>query len=214
MAGIWLIDLRVAADFVVFQCDLPAVRIVSSHPVSPVVAVAAVLGDSRSGFKLTGVRPDAQIESTEIESFTGLDGSNRPAAVPVGDVEPAIESPDQSIPSMLLVSPAKSFVKKHPEIRFAIASGVAQEPDVGRCDREDTIAPGKHGVGGLETVREESALVVAPISVGIGKSDNSAPGLALVIEAHWIISHLGHPQTTVRAPRHVDRIHDERFGCH
>ena len=115
---------------------------------------------------------------------------------------------------MLLVATAESLVKHLFLVGPSVAGGVAQEPDVGWRHHQHAVAPRQHRIGGFESVRKKSAFVVAAIPVGVGESNDSRSGLALVIDAHRIIGHFSHPHPPVRSPCDVDRVHDERLGRH
>ena len=52
------------------------------------------------------------------------------------------------------------------------------------------------------------------IPVGVGESNDSRAGLALVIDAHRIVRHFSHPHPPIRSPCDIDRVHDERLGRH
>ena len=94
------------------------IRIVVSEPLAEIVPFAAELSLTGNCFQASAVRMESQIAKTDADAVrvfgvvhrfrtlrTGsTDNADLPAAVSVGQVQPAVQSPPQSVDPMLLIA--------------------------------------------------------------------------------------------------------------
>src|SRR5687767_3497706 len=79
------------------------IGVVAAEPVIPLVAASAELSLTRLSFHFVLVRTNAQIAATDWQLRACLHGFDFSAAVTVGDVEPIVDSPTESVGAMLLI---------------------------------------------------------------------------------------------------------------
>src|SRR5688500_11695092 len=101
--------MQVAAKVALLERVMPdGIRIVAAKPVSPVVAVSAHLALARDQFNAAIVGRDSEIPLTDFEHLILFRRRNLSAAVAVGHVQPAIETPLEAICQVLLIADAEA----------------------------------------------------------------------------------------------------------
>lgn len=84
---------------------MPQARhIAIAKPVPPIVSMAPVLAPPRLNFKLARVRAKFQITAAKEQFLIACRGTNAPASIPVGGVEPIIKAVIEPIHAMLRIS--------------------------------------------------------------------------------------------------------------
>src|SRR6185503_15156395 len=110
-------------------------RIVVAEPVSPIVAMPAVLCIAGFGLELTGVGTKTKVAPADAHAV------DLPAAVAIRAVNPAIESPLETVHAVLLISGLEAGEQHGALIAFVVAVGGAEEKDVGSGGDDDPVAP-------------------------------------------------------------------------
>ncbi len=101
-------ELGIAAKVAFGKADMPKPsRVVVAKPVPKIIPAAVELGLGGDRFDLTGVRSNADVAPGDIDNRPRFLGFNETAAVTIGNMDPAVQSPFETIDAMLLVSGRK-----------------------------------------------------------------------------------------------------------
>ena len=107
---------------------------------------------------------------------------------------------------------AESSYHNSARICLAIAVGVFQVQQVGGCANEQTTIPARDRCGIVQLVGEHGSLIVAAVTVRIGKQMD-ASGLLEVLDCIAIVfRQLGHVDPAVLIKVDGGRVVDERFA--
>ena len=106
-------------------------------------------------------------------------------------VDHVIEPPGQVVRHRLLVLRTKAGINLLANVRLAIAVGILQVPDIGRCGDEHTVFPGCDAGGPEQAVRKDVALVEAAVAVTIAQQADRAQRRAAGLGLVGIVAHLG-----------------------
>jgi len=111
--------------------------------------------------------------------------------------------------SVLWISLGKSRNQHHLFIALAIPIGISGKEDVRRASDDHSIAPSVDPCGVVQAIEKHGALIHYTITVGVDQGLDTTSFRT----AHWIVSHLDHPNLTVFPPSDPDRIGHKRLAC-
>ena len=147
-------------------------------------------------------------------TFPGGDRFHRAAAVAVGGVDPAVESPFETVEPMLLVARRESGEQHLPHVGPTVAIRVLGVKHVRRRGDERPLAPRHHAGGERRCFQETVAFSYRPSPSVSSRTFTTPPGLPVPIQAQRIVAHLHHPEPSIGAPLERDRIHHQRLRGH
>jgi hypothetical protein len=179
--------------------------------VAPVVAAPAELGLPALGLERAGVGPEPEIAASDGRRLARLRRADRPAAVAVGAVDPAVEAELESIDPVLLVPLDEAREEDLAAVGLAVAVAVLGVEDVGGAGDDDAIPPGNHAGRESQPVEEDGHPVIAAVAVGVLQDADQASRLPLTVDPEGIIAHLHDPEPAVGAPVERDRVPHQRL---
>ena len=199
--------LRISAEIMLRQGHLPQPGgVVVAEPVTPIIATTAELGLGRDGLHLAGVRIHPQIASANGQGLAGLETFHGPAAIAVGEVKPAVETPFESIEAVLLIALGEAREEHASHIGTPVAIGVFGVEQFGSRRDEGALSEGQHTRGKGQVGEERYHAIHAPIAIVIVENIHPATGFAFAVEAQRVVPHLDHPQPPLHVPVEVNRI--------
>ena len=137
-------EVRVAPEVGFGEDVVPApVGVVVAEPVAPVVAVPAELGLPALRLERAGVGPEPEIAAPDGGRLPRLPREDRPAAVAVGAVDPAVEAELESVDPVLLVPLDEAREEDLAVVGLAVAVAVLGVEDVGA---QATMTPSRQGI--------------------------------------------------------------------
>src|SRR5262245_43530799 len=140
-----------------------------AEPVTPIVASPAVLRLAFDGPAFAGVGAKPEVPPTDRHGrLFGLEQtSDLSATVAIRAIDPAVESPIESVDAVLLVAFCKSCEQHLAHICSAVAIGVLRVENVRRGADERPFAPGHHAARVRDIFKERRCLVETPVTVGV-----------------------------------------------
>src|ERR1051326_1014979 len=157
------------------------------------------------GFKFAGARLEAIDSSVIIANWpsSGLD---------LGAVEDAIAEKNGSarfvadgIGGMMRIGRGHAHQYALHPIAFAVAVGVANEPEIGRLHQEDAVFVKLETGRRIEVINEMRAFVGLASAFGVLEQDQAVADFA-VGRAFRVVVPNGDPETAFGVPRHLDRF--------
>src|SRR5512145_1856970 len=118
--------------------------IVVAKPVSPIVAPPSILRLRGHRFDLAGVRAEAHVAAADGNHLAGRERFHPAAAVTVGSVNPAVESPLEAVEAMLLVARVEAGEQNLAHVRTVIAIGVLGVEQIRCGGYEHALSPRHH----------------------------------------------------------------------
>ena len=153
-------EVRVAPEVGFGEDVMPApVGVIVAEPVAPVVAVPAELGLPALRLERAGVGPEPEIAAPDGgRSRPSSREQDRPAAVAVGAVDPAVEAELEPVDPVLLVPLDEAREEDLAVVGLAVAVAVLGVEDVGAQATIDAIRQGITPVGNPSPSRKTVAL--------------------------------------------------------
>src|SRR5687767_7631261 len=108
------------------------VRIVISKPIAPIIAPPSKLGLAFDSFNFARVGMKAEIMPLDVDRFSRGDRFDAATAVPIGRVNPAIESVFEPIHPMLLIALSKAAEQNLFDVRGSVPIAVLRINNVRR----------------------------------------------------------------------------------
>ena len=200
--------------------------VVVAEPVAIIIPPLAILAASGLDLKLTGHGMKAEVIGGELDLFSCFLHHDVAAAVAVGTVEPAVESPAETIDEMLRIAGGETGEPCFTLIALAIAIRVFGIKNIRNAGDKDSAFPEGEPGRVLEAIEKERGLVINGVAIGILKDldaavlqvgDFALTGFAIVgffTGREGVVAHLHHPHSAACIPVHIHGILHQGFMRH
>src|SRR5262245_37686559 len=166
----------------------------------------------KTAYDIATVGMNAKITAANIHFLTGLLRDDVAVTVTVGDVDPVVEPPHETIDPVLLVPLDEAGVKDFAAVGLAVAISVFGIENVGGGRDENSLSPGKDASGEADFEKNRGFVVVA-VAVDVFEKANLS-GWFTRSRSQRVVPHLDDPQFSVGPEGERNWVENERFGGH